>query len=134
MPTFDDTNSQKRNQALGEHIKRLRISQGLSMREAGRRGGVDPTWWSRLEEGRYESPHARMIGNVARALGVDVEELWAAAGLATGHRLPSFSPYLRAKYDLPPEAIAQLEAHFELLSDKYQRKGEDDGRNHLDAA
>jgi transcriptional regulator with XRE-family HTH domain len=121
-------------QALGQHIKQLRTSQGLSLREAGRRAGVDPTWWGRLEDGLYVSPDPRGISKVARALGVDAEELFVVAGLSTGHGLPSFTPYLRAKYDLPPHAVAQLEAHFELLNEKYQSKGETDDRNHRGAA
>jgi len=134
MATTNNNESEMGYKALGEHIKRLRLNQGLGLREAGRRAQVDHSWWGRLEEGQYVSPDPRLIGKVARALGVDIEELWVAAGLATGRRLPSFRPYLRARYDLPPEAIAQLEAHFELLSDKYQAKGESDGRNHLNAA
>lgn len=134
MTATYDADSEKGYQALGEHIKRLRRAQGLGLREAARRAQVDPTWWSRLEEGRYVSPDARMIGKVARALGVEVEELYLVAGLSSGRKLPTLSPYLRAKYDLPPEAIAQLEAHFELLSERYQQKGGDDGRNNLNAA
>jgi transcriptional regulator with XRE-family HTH domain len=120
--------------ALGEHIKHLRSAQGLGLREAARRAQVDPTWLSRLEQGIYGSPDPRAIGKVARALEVDVEELYVVAGLSTGRGLPSFTPYLRAKYDLPPDAVAQLEAHFELLNEKYQPKGETDDRNHRNAA
>jgi hypothetical protein len=82
----------------------------------------------------YASPDPRSIGKVARALEVDVEELYVVAGLSTGQGLPGFAPYLRAKYDLPAEAVAQLEAHFQLLNEKYQSKGESDGRNNLNPA
>jgi hypothetical protein len=41
-------------------------------------------------------------------------------GYADGRGLPGFAPYLRAKYDLPEEAIRPLEAHFQLLNDKYR--------------
>ena len=87
-----------------------------------------------MEQGNYGSPDLRAVGKVARVLGVDVEELYVVAGLSTGKGLPSFTPYLRAKYDLPPDAVAQLEAHFQLLNDKYQAKGDDDGRNNYHAA
>ncbi|MDQ1741427.1 MAG: hypothetical protein QOE53_3079, partial [Pseudonocardiales bacterium] len=40
------------------------------------------------------------------------------AGLSDGQGLPGFAPYLRAKYDLPDDAVKQLEAHFQLLNDK----------------
>ncbi len=127
--TTNDTHPDTGYQALGQHIKQLRTSQGLSLREAGRRAGVDPTWWGRLEDGLYISPDPRGISKVARALEVDAEEFYVVAGLSTGRGLPSFTPYLRAKYDLPPHAVAQLEAHFELLNEKYQSKGETDDRN-----
>jgi hypothetical protein len=52
-------------------------------------------------------------------------DLYVLAGYGGSETLPGFAPYLRAKYDLPPEAISQLEAHFELLNQKYhsERKG-----------
>jgi hypothetical protein len=56
-------------------------------------------------------------------------DLFTAAEYAEG--LPGFAPYLRSKYDLPGEAVAQLEAHFQLLAEKYDREegGEDDKRD-----
>jgi hypothetical protein len=44
------------------------------------------------------------------------------AGYGDAHGLPALVPYLRAKYDLPTEAVAQLEAHFELINEKYQHE------------
>jgi transcriptional regulator with XRE-family HTH domain len=119
---------------LGEHIRRLRLAKGLGLREAARKAGVDATWLSRLEQGVYVSPDPRSIVKVAKALEVDVEELYVVAGLSTGQGLPGFAPYLRAKYDLPADAVAQLEAHFQLLNDKYQSKGDNNGRNNLNTA
>ena len=130
----DDERPQQGYAALGAHITRLRNAQGLSRRETARRANVDATWLARLEQGTYASPNLRAVGKVARVLGVDVEELYVVAGLSTGKGLPSFTPYLRAKYDLPPDAVAQLEAHFELLNEKYQTKGGADARNHYRAA
>jgi transcriptional regulator with XRE-family HTH domain len=125
MPTTIDDNAANGYRALGDHIHRLRAERGLGLREAARAAGVDPTWLSRLEQGVYVSPDPRSIVKVARGLGVDVEELYVVAGLSDGHGLPGFAPYLRAKYDLPDEAVRQLESHFELLNDKHQRKGAD---------
>ena len=104
---------------LGERVRSLRLARTLGLRALARAAGVDPTWLSRLEAGRYSSPDARALGRVARALDVDAEELLLAAGYSDGHGLPGFAPYLRAKYELPDEAVAQLEAHFQLMSDKY---------------
>jgi len=60
---------------------------------------------------------------LARALGIEVANLYEYAG----YDLPGFAPYLRVKYDLPDEAIAQLEAHFELINERY-RPDEGGGR------
>lgn len=51
-----------------------------------------------------------------------MEELYLDAGYSDGRGLPGFAPYLRAKFDLPDDAIAQLEAHFQLINEKYQDK------------
>lgn len=127
MPTTDDDPASGYH-ALGDHIHRLRTKQGLGLREAARVASVDPTWLSRLEQGIYGSPDPRSIVKVARALGVDVEELYVVAGLSDGHGLPGFAPYLRAKYDLPDDAVSQLESHFQLLNEKHHPKG----ANHVD--
>jgi hypothetical protein len=65
---------------------------------------------------------------------VDVEELYVVAGLSDGQGLPGFAPYLRAKYDLPDDAVKQLEAHFQLLNDKHQEKGGSDASDNLNPA
>lgn len=116
--------------ALGQHVRQTRQARGLGLRETARAARVDATWLSRVEQGVYQSPDPRLLMNVARALAIDVEDLYAAAGLTTGSGLPGFSPYLRAKYDLPDDAVAQLEAHFKLLNDKYQSKGDDNDEPH----
>jgi transcriptional regulator with XRE-family HTH domain len=104
--------------ALGEHVRKLRQAKGLSVRGLAAKAGVDATWVSRLEHGIYTKPDARSPWRLAKALGVEVEELYVDAGYSGG--LPALRPYLRAKYDLPQEAVDQLEAHFELINEKYQ--------------
>ena len=49
-------------------------------------------------------------------------DLYLEAGFGDARGLPGFGPYLRAKYHLPDEAIAQLEAHFALINEKYRAK------------
>jgi len=98
-------------------LRRLRERQGLSIRGLAEAADVDATWVSRLERGVYSKPDARLIRTVADALGVAPSQLFAAAGYEDEKQLPQFAPYLRAKYDLPEEAVAQLEAHFNLFND-----------------
>jgi transcriptional regulator with XRE-family HTH domain len=117
----DSTNSQDGQQTtqLGQHVRHLRETSGLSVRGLAAKAKVDATWLSRLEHGVYASPDPRYLWRLAQALGIDVEDLYLDAGYADGRGLPGFAPYLRAKYDLPDDAISQLEAHFQLINEKY---------------
>ena len=66
-------------------------------------------------------------------LELETTDLFVAAHFSDG--LPSFAPYLRSRYALPPEAVRQLEAHFELLEQKYNgESGGRHGRRHKEAA
>jgi len=121
----DDANTKSVEQAtarLGAHVRHLRQSKGHSVRGLAAQAQVDATWLSRLEHGIYSSPDPRSLSRLARALDIDVEDLYLDAGYSNGRGLPGFAPYLRAKYDLPADAVAQLEAHFELISEKYNDK------------
>lgn len=107
---------------LGSHIRALREAKGFSVRGLAAQAQVDATWLSRLEHGVYESPDPRSLYRLARALDVEVVDLYLTAGYGDGHRLPGFAPYLRSKYDLPDDAVAQLKAHFDLINERYQRE------------
>jgi transcriptional regulator with XRE-family HTH domain len=121
-------------QQLGEYVRKLRMSQGLSVRGLASTAKVDATWLSRVEHGQYESPDPRSLYRLARALDVEVHDFYLVAGYEDGHGLPGLAPYLRAKYDLPDDAVAQLQAHFELINEKYQaEKGDPYDKHHHDA-
>jgi transcriptional regulator with XRE-family HTH domain len=104
---------------LGEYIQARRQARELSLEDAAQASGLDRSYWSRLERGMYETPSPRHLQKVARALDVPIEDLYGLAGYGVPERLPSFTPYLRAKYDLPPEAIRDLEKYFELLRNHF---------------
>ena len=104
------------NQRLGDYIKSRRLSVGLSLSEAGEASGLDPSYWNKLENGHYQKPAPQHLQTIADVLGEEFEDLYEEAGYAAPKRLPSFQPYMRAKYDLPPEAVAQLESYFEYLN------------------
>jgi transcriptional regulator with XRE-family HTH domain len=109
----------KKNQTLGEYIRDRRVSRGWSLGDAADRSGLHVSYWSKLEDGQYESPAPKHLMAIARALEVDFEDLYSLAGYESPERLPTFRPYLRAKYELPPEAVADLERYFELLRSYY---------------
>lgn len=100
---------------LGDFIRRARDRHGLSIRGLAAAASVDATWVMRLERGEYSSPDPWHLKEIARVLELEMGDLFYMAGYQDGVHLPTFAPYLRARYDLPREAIDQLEAHFELV-------------------
>jgi transcriptional regulator with XRE-family HTH domain len=120
-------------QSVGEIIKEQRETRGLSIAKAASAARVDARWWSRLERGLYQNPDPRSLNRVAKVLELETTELFVAAHFSDG--LPSFAPYLRSRYDLPPDAVRQLQAHFELLEQKYTGgNGGRHERRHKEAA
>lgn len=111
--------SDVKNQSLGEFIRERRLSRGLLLTEAAEDSGLHVSYWSKLEAGQYESPSPKHLQPIARTLGVDFEDLYGLAGYESPERLPSFKPYLRTKYDLPPEAVADMEKYFAHLRAYY---------------
>jgi transcriptional regulator with XRE-family HTH domain len=118
-------NSKPANDAsakLGAYVQQLRLERALSVRGLAARAKVDFSWLSRLERGLIGSPDARSLWRIARALDVEVADIYLEAGFGDAHGLPGFGPYLRAKYHLPAYAVAQLEAHFALINERYRTR------------
>jgi transcriptional regulator with XRE-family HTH domain len=112
---------------LGAYVQRLRLERSMSVRGLAAQAQVSFSWLSRLELGHIGSPDARSLWRTARALDVEVADLYLEAGYGDAHGLPGFGPYLRAKYQLPPDAVAQLEAHFALINEKYNARKTEQG-------
>jgi transcriptional regulator with XRE-family HTH domain len=113
---------------LGTFVKLQREARGLSGQALARAVGVDKGYLHRLEAGEVESPDPRKLVRLARALEVDVSDLYLAAGYPLGAELPSMPLYLRAKCDLPESAIAQIEEYIDMVSERHRRREDDDGR------
>lgn len=111
--------TEKKNQSLGAYVATRRESLKLTHYEAAERSGLNHTFWRKLEDGVYESPSPKSLEAIAKTLKVPIEDLYALAGYDLPGRLPSFRPYLRARYHLPHQAVADLERYFELLRNYY---------------
>lgn len=112
-------NTDSNSQRLGEYIRDRRLSRGLSLNDAAKVSGLHHSYWSKLENGFYKGPSPVHLQVIARTVEVDIEDLYALAGYEIPERLPTFKPYLRAKYNLPPEAVADLERWFDFLRNQY---------------
>jgi transcriptional regulator with XRE-family HTH domain len=109
----------RKPQILGTFIRARRLSRELTLSDAAGLSGLHVSYWSKLETGHYKSPSPKHLQTIARVIDVRYEDLYGLAGYDTPERLPTFAPYLRAKYELPPQAIGELERYFEMLRNFY---------------
>lgn len=106
---------------LASLLKRTRDARGLSQAELSRRSGVARQTIVHLESGAIGSPDPYKLQRLARSLGIDAEDLFAVAEYVTPQGLPTFGPYLRARYGdkLTPEARARIEEYFEMQIERF---------------
>jgi len=105
---------------LGNMISEARLARGLTVRDVAKSLGMDASYYSKIETG--QNPLGKHAKAIAKLLRLNAAELEAMA-LVTSDRdlkLPTFAPYLRAKYDLSDEAIAELQQHFAQVSKRKQ--------------
>jgi transcriptional regulator with XRE-family HTH domain len=109
---------QKDMKQLGELVKCNREQAGLSARGLEELSGLDHSFISKLEKAKYGSVSTETLTTLASALKIPASDLFALAGYQIPGALPSFGPYLRAKYgdELPEGARAALNELFETLS------------------
>lgn len=101
---------------LGTLLKRHRETQGLSLEAVASEAGMPRSTLLRLERGEFAVPDPDKLQRLAEALGIEPEELFARYPAPDG--LPDPAPYLRAKFGMSKEAIAEAEALFEKHAGK----------------
>lgn len=72
-----------KQQRVGEHVRRLRVQAGLSLRTLARQTGFSASFVSQLENGRV-SPSISSMEKIAAALGATLGEFFAAAAGGEG--------------------------------------------------
>lgn len=118
---------------VGQVVRAQRLRRGMSGPELAAAAGVDKATVSRIEHDEFE-PTPRVLLGIARALEIDVSDLYLAAGLLPGTALPSMGPYLRAKFDLPEDALQRIEEYVEMVNERYTREGDGDDQRSTPAA
>lgn len=104
---------------LADVLKSAREAMGLSIRRLAERVGIHHAGLARIELGE-QRPSPETLQRLASVLELDEADLFALAGYRLPESLPSLPAYLRAKYDLPPEAASQLNDFFSFLAEKYK--------------
>lgn len=112
---------------VGRLISRARQAKGLSMRRLAGLSDTKLTWLINLESGRYATPDPARLSRLAEVLDIAPDRL---DRLTRGHvsaNLPGVRTYLRTKYDLNPDQIAEVEAIVQRLQ-RQAENGHDPAR------
>lgn len=105
---------------LGRQIRRARESQDLSTYALAKLTNIHRSTLQLLEKGEIRSPSPEYLARIAKALDLNLADLYPLAGYAIPRDLPNFTGYLAAKFrGLPPEAIDELDGHLQYLADKH---------------
>lgn len=100
---------------VGTLLKELRAGAELSLYELSRRTGYNRSTLMRFEDGT-RVPSLETLNVLAHALHVEPEKLYDAAWQDSEKPLPSPRVYLRSKYHLSDQQIADLEATIERIA------------------
>jgi transcriptional regulator with XRE-family HTH domain len=103
---------------LARTLREARETAGLSVRQLEAQSGVAKSVISRFEHEGTGSAHNLL--DLARALELRASDLFLQAGLTIPKQAPSLPAMLRAEYDLPPEAIKEVQRNIEAIARKYQ--------------
>jgi transcriptional regulator with XRE-family HTH domain len=109
---------------LGALIRQARERAGFSLRNLEAIAGISRTMLHRLECNQISHPGADTLFRLADALELNSDDLLMLMGYHPRASLPSLTPYLRAKYQLPPHALAEAMHALHRILEKY-----DHGRN-----
>jgi transcriptional regulator with XRE-family HTH domain len=63
---------------IGERIKRIRTSRGLSQKEVVLNAGIDKAQFSRIENGKTDTT-INTVEKIAKALGISTAELFSSS-------------------------------------------------------
>jgi transcriptional regulator with XRE-family HTH domain len=103
---------------LAKTLRRAREHSGLSVRQLQAVSGVAKSVISRFEHEGTGSAHNLLA--LARALELRATDLFSQAGRPLPRPTVSLPAMLRAEYDLPPEAIKEIQHNIESIARKYR--------------
>lgn len=127
---------------FGKVLQKIRRSKGMTQREVAKKIDMDFSYFSRLENDRFESkPTRETIDKIADALECNEserDELMAAAGRITeeveraANKSPEMIKLFRSAIQLPPEKIAHYAKKMEAdvrKSMKSDSEGKEDDKS-----
>jgi len=100
---------------LGRLFKQARRTRKLSLRALDELAGVSYGWLGRLERGQMIAPAPSKLTRVAEVLGIAPERIDRITRGRVSRDLPPIRTYFRAKYQLTPQEITQIEELFDQI-------------------
>jgi transcriptional regulator with XRE-family HTH domain len=107
---------------IGRMIATSRRNKGWSLRQLSNETGISHTWLLKLENGSYATPAPDRLIRVAEALGVDPERIERVAKGQMSDNLPGVRTYFRAKFDLSPSEIDEIERAVQDIQRNHERR------------
>lgn len=110
---------------LGKYLRELRKEQGLSIRRVAKSCGLAPSHLGKIEVGdTFKTIGIETLVKLSKFYGIPVSAMLKEAGLIDSHEsdLPELAQYLRAKYQLSPQAIRDMAMAKEIVDKKYKRE------------
>ena len=105
---------------LASRLRRAREQKGLSAAEVARRAGITTGTVTRIELGQIAAPRAESLLAIAAVLDIPASDIFIVMNWLPSDQLPSFSPYLRSRYQsLPEEALAEIQGVFDRIAEQY---------------
>lgn len=109
----------------GQMLDTARQRAGLSLRQLEAITNIPRSTIDRILKDEVDNPLPEHLVTLADAVELNSTDVFIAAGLPIPTDLPSLEPYLRTKYDLPPEALAEARKSLEQILEKYNKDAEE---------
>jgi len=110
---------------LGKYFKQLREEQEFSIRHVARQCKMSPSYLAKIEAGdTYKTIGIESLVKLSKFYGIPVSSMLKEADFIDSYEnsLPELAQYLRAKYQLSPQAIRDMAMAKEIVDKKYLRK------------
>lgn len=115
---------------LTRTLKSNRERLGLTAAEVARRAHVNIGTVTRIEHGQITNPRTENLLAIAAVLEIPAADVFTMTNLLQANDLPTFTPYLRAKYQhLPESAIAEMQRVFDDIASRVGHKGPNPGED-----
>ncbi|MCX6813514.1 MAG: helix-turn-helix domain-containing protein [Candidatus Azambacteria bacterium] len=114
---------------LGKYLRQLRKEQGLSIRSVAKSCSIAPSYLAKIEIGdTFKTIGIATLVKFSKFYGIPVSSMLKEAGFINSYDddLPELAQYLRAKYQLSPQAIRDMEMAKEIVDKKYKYTERDD--------